>query len=803
MNHMYRTILALLLFAAGASAQVKFEYYSIEDNYYLLNIPTNSIMLARYENTAPVRINEISAWFVTKTTGGTADLVIFGREGGFQFPYQMKPLFQPVTVTIPGGVDSLFRFTFQTPVTINSPGQFWVGIIKRSDDVNVRMDRVTQAITCSNSQLDSMYTNCFAQYDAATKGYGMGAWFSGKVPINNWYLGAAGEYFNENPSTYFYDATVETGLNSAQSSNKRLAWGDMDGDGFQDLLSGDRLYRNKGNGTFEDVAAAAGYAGGSTVNMFADVDNDADLDIVCQPSGKVYLNDGKGAFTVGAASGFAQSVNTQAMCFADYNNDGLPDLFVANGEYMYAKNPQNPADSALVEGAAWTARLYDNTAGLKFVEKTGNLGGYAKGQYGRNPYNQNQTVEGFRPSTCAQWVDFDGDGDQDLFVGNDRLQPNFLFDNPGTPFFRSVAQSHNVQGGVKSGYSGLYGNTRGCDFSDYNNDGSPDLVTGETALPYRLAYSDMTSVWKNDATLSNNFSNVQLVAKLGYTAYQADVAWADFNNDGRLDFYVSTGERCSNGTLYMQNADYSFTDVTYESGLNAEAGFGVAWADFDNDGDLDLAIGSEFGIRLFRNELTTKGNWVQLTLKGKTGNAFAIGTRAKVYAGGVTYTRFVTAGQGAGCQQPYTLHIGVGSATQIDSVVLRWPGKKVETLKGLAINAIHSITEKTGTSAIVETVVAPRRADLQQNYPNPFSKSRNGSTNIAYNLPSSAEVVLDIFDLRGARVKRLLAGVQTAGMHFSTWDGRNDRGEIVPSGTYQYVLSSAGVVLVKQLVMLK
>jgi hypothetical protein len=400
-------------------------------------------------------------------------------------------------------------------------------------------------------------------------------------------------------------------------------------------------------------------------------------------------------------------------------------------------------------------------------------------------------------------VDYDGDGDMDLYVGNDRLQPNFLFDNPGTPFFRSVAQAHNAQGSVKAGYSGLYGNTRGCDFSDYNNDGTPDLVTAEVALPYRLAYSDMTAVWKNDATVSNNFANVQLVAKLGYTAYQADVAWADFNNDGRLDFYVSSGERCSNGSLYMQNADYSFTDVSYESGLNAEAGFGVAWADFDNDGDLDMAIGSEFGIRLYRNELTSKGNWVELMLKGKTGNSFAIGTRAKVYAGGVTYTRFVTAGQGAGCQQPYALHIGVGSAAQIDSVVLRWPGKKLETLKGLAINAIHTITEKTGTSAVLETVVAPRRADLQQNYPNPFSKSRNGSTNIAYNLPSSADIVLDIVDLLGARVKRLHAGAQSAGMHFTTWDGRNDAGETVPSGTYQYILSSAGAVLVKQLVVLK
>ena len=801
MKHVYGILFFLLALMAGASAQVKFEYYSVEDNYYLLNIPTNSTMLARYDIMAPTRISEISVWFVTTTTGGTADLVLFGREGGYQFPYLMKPLAAAVTVTVPPGTDSLFRFQLPAPVAVGGPGQFFVGVTIRNADVKVRMDRVTQAIPCANSQRDSMYTNSFAQYNAATSSYSMGAWFSGQVPINNWYIGAAGEYYDENPSTYFYDATVESGLNVAQSTNPRVAWGDYNGDGWQDLLSGNRLYRNKGDGTFEDVAASAGYTGGSQVQMFADIDNDGDLDIVCQPANLVYINT-NGTFTLGASTGLVQSVNTQAMCFADYNNDTYPDLFVANGEYLFAKNPQDPADSARVEGAAWTARLYDGGSGLKFTEKTANLGGYAKGQFGRNPYNTNQTVEGYRPSTSAQWIDYDGDGDADLFVGNDRLQPNSLYENQGTPFFRSVGATHNAQGGVKSGYSGLYGNTRGCDFGDYNNDGTHDLLTGEMALPFRLMYSDITSIWKNDATLSNSFANMQLTAKLGYTVYQADVAWADVNNDGRLDFYVSSGERCAEGSLYIQNADYSFTDVAYTAGLRAEAGFGVAWADFDNDGDLDLAIGSEFGFRLFRNELTSKGNWVQLNLKGKTGNSHAIGARARVYAGGVMYTRAVTAGKGAGSQQPYVLHIGLGSATAIDSVVIRWPNKKLETVKNLDINKIHSLTEKTSSTA-VDNAPAAKRADLQQNYPNPFSKSRNGATNIAYNLPSASTVTLEIFDLRGARIKVLNSGPQAAGMHFTAWDGRNDLGDPVPSGTYQYVLSSSGVVLTKQLVVLK
>ena len=800
MKHLFHLFVLAGLFAGTAQAQVKFEYYNVEDNYLLLNLPTNSIMLTRFDAIAPFRVQEISAWFVTPTIEGQADLVMFGKEGGYHFPYQLKPLFQPVRVTIPAGKDSLFRFRFTTPVDIGGPGQFFVGIIKRSDDLFVRMDRLTQQITCANDELDSSFTNTFAQYNAATSSYAFGAWFNSRLPINNWYMGASGEYYNENPQPSFSDATVETGLNASQSDNPRLAWGDFDGDGRQDLLSGNRLYRNKPDGTFEDVAASVGYTAGSRVQMFVDVDNDADLDIVCQPDNYIYINTA-GSFARLGTTGLGSSVNTQAMSFADYNNDGFPDFFVGNGEYMYMKNPNNPQDSALVEGAAWQGYLYTYKSGA-YVDNTANVGGYQKGSYGRNPYNRNQTVDGWRPSTAVQWVDFDNDGDMDLFVGNDRLQPNSLFENQGTPFFRSVAQAHGAQGGTKSGYSGLYGNTRGCDFGDVDNDGTMDLLTGETAIPFELVYSDLTSVWKNTASSAFSFSNNQAVAKLGYTVYQADVAWADFDNDGRLDFYVTTGERCYTSSLYRQNQDGSFTDVTFESGASTESGLGTAWADFDNDGDLDLAVASEFGLRLFRNETPQKGNWVELNLKASTGNSHALGARVRVHAGGKVYLREVVAGKGAGTQQPYVLHFGLGSAAAIDSVLIRWPGKKNETVKGLAINQIHTITQKSPTSVKGETAAASV-PDLQQNYPNPFSKSRNGSTSIAYNLPRNANILLEIFDMRGARVKTLVRGTQTPGMHFMTWDGRSDTGAIVPNGTYQYILTADGSVLTKQLVVLK
>ncbi|MDH7516480.1 MAG: FG-GAP-like repeat-containing protein [Bacteroidota bacterium] len=790
-----------ILMAVSADAQVKFEYYNVEDSYYLLNIPTNSIMLVRFDATAPVRITEVSAWFVTGSTGGSVDLIMFGKEGGYHFPYQLNPLFQPIRIDIPGGKDSLYRFRFQTPIDIGGPTQFFVGLVKRSDSINVRMDRITQYVPCANDEGDSSYTNMFAVYDPGTQTYSFGAWFSNRQPINNWYIGAAGEYYNDQPSTFFTDVTIESGISAAQSVNPRLAWADYDNDGDEDLLSGNRLYRNNGDGTFDDVAAQVGYTRGSAVQMFVDIDNDGDLDIVCQPDNLIYLNNSNGTFALSSPGGLGTSVNTQAMAFADYNGDKLPDFFVANGEYMYAKNPANPSDSALIEGAAWTAHLYTNLGGGQFTDHTANLAGYQKGQYGRNPYNTSITVEGYRPAACAQWTDFDNDGDLDLFVGVDRLQPNYLFENQGTPNFRSVAQAHGAQGGTKPGWPGLYGNTRGCDFGDYNNDGTFDLLTGETALPYRLGYSDMTSVWKNDPTLSYSFVNMQATAKLGYTTYQADVAWADFNQDGLLDFYVTSGERCYGSTLFMQNPDGSFTDVTYESGTGVEDGFGVVWVDYDNDGDLDLSVASPGGLRLFRNDYAQKGNWAQFRLRSVRGNAYAIGARIRVYAGGKMYSRLVTAGKGAGTQQPYVLHFGVGSAAILDSVIVRWPNKRSQTLYSLPVNQVHSIVETD--PAAVPGEHAAGKPDLMQNFPNPFSKSNNRTTSIAYNLPSAAHVKLELYDLRGARIATLVDARQNPGLHFVEWAGTDDSGRHVASGTYRYVLSADGTVLTRRLVVLR
>jgi hypothetical protein len=192
-----------------------------------------------------------------------------------------------------------------------------------------------------------------------------------------------------------------------------------------------------------------------------------------------------------------------------------------------------------------------------------------------------------------------------------------------------------------------------------------------------------------------------------------------------------------------------------------------------------------------------------MTLKSKTGNDFALGAQIKVYVGTTVYTKQIVAGKGAGIQEPYTQYFGIGGATKVDSVTIRWPLGNMETVKNPTINTALAITEYVVDPSATDAPAQPTTVDLQQNFPNPFSRSRNSLTNIGYNLPSNATVKVDVYNLQGSLVRTLLNQNQSAGMHFIQWDGLDAKGQTVPAGTYQYVLTTNGVVLSKRLIVLK
>ena len=785
-----------------AHAQVSFRHYQPETTYFSLPLPLNTLILSRFDAVAPVDINEVSIWFVSASKGGPMDVVLLGHEGGYPFPYQMAQLVQPIRVQVPPHTDTLVKLHFQEPISLDRSSQFFVGVIKRSEDVQVRMDRTGQVIPCSGVGRDTMFTSMFALRDAPSASYHFGARYSNQRPINNWYIGAEGNYRKQNEAGLFTDVTEESGLRTPEQANIRVAWGDFDEDGYQDLLWGDHLFRNKRDGTFQDVARAVGYNIGSQVNMFADIDNDGDLDIVCQPQPFVYFNKG-GSFSFFSMPGLLHSRATQAMAFGDYNNDSYPDLFVANGESIFVQTPGRKRDSVLVEGISPPSRLYMNDAGKGFIVHTESLKGYEPDAKVKNPVETGRNLTGYRPATCAQWIDIDNDGDLDLFVGTDHLQPNYLFENRGSEGFVDMAKTWNAEGGLKAGWESYFGNTQSCDFADYNNDGAFDMVSSATALPYELAYCDITAIRNADPAASGSFSKTPGPSLPGYTARQGDVAWGDYDNDGLLDLIVTGGSPCVGTTLYRQQPDHSFRDVTQEIGFTSINAMSVAWVDYDNDGDLDIALVEGTTLKLLRNDLPDKGNWVELRLEGKTTNRSAIGARITVYAGGKGFNRFVSAGKGSGSQQPFIQHIGIGSETRIDSVVIAWPGvKKIQTVAQIQPNMLTLIVEAVRRST-QDDPATPQAPDLLQNFPNPFSKGKNASTSIAYNLPAAADIRLEIIDLTGSLVAVLLEKPQSQGLHYVQWDGKNQKGESMPSGSYFYMLSSKGNVLARELILLK
>ncbi len=804
MKRILLLLCCMVMVGTGAYGQrmVNLEYYTVDNQYFRLSMPPNSIALTRFETIQPAKLHEINVWFVTnESAGDSAYVVLFGKEGGAAYPYFLQPITQPAAIYIPAKVDSLYHLRFQTPLDLPAPTVFYVGVIPRGDNVFVRMDRNTQRVKCATTTGDSMYTNSFAQYIPAQQTYGFGSHFSGGVRINNWYMGAVVEYADLPITGAFNDVTKNAGLGNLRGK-KSMAWADYDGDGYQDLLYGDKLMRNLGNGTFTDQSAAAGFTKGSDVEMFVDVDNDGDLDIVAMPAGYLYKND-KGVYTQDTDPGFDPMRATRAMSVADYDNDGYPDFFVANGQYLYVKNPSDPSDSALVEGLGWKSAFYLNNGEGRYTDQTVNyLGGYADGDYGVHPYTL-QRISGYRPTTCAQWADYDNDGDMDLFVGVDNLQPDYLFQNEGNGDLVNVARPSGAQGESKSTYPGYFGNTTGCDWIDLDMDGNLDLFKSSNTDPLRLAYSDRTTVFRNSGLPAFSFANALASTKLEYSVYSGGAAFGDLDNDGLLDLYVASGERCFPAQVYKQMPDHSFAEQAYLTGGRISHAYSAAWVDYDNDGDLDLCVAAEDGLYLLESDQGPDGNWVELNLRAKNSNVYALGARVTVFAGGRKYFKDVVAGKGTGVQEPYTLHFGLGTATQVDSVIVRWPKGKKETIKNVAINTIRTIVEFVPDPTGTTPVAAAQELDLQQNYPNPFSRSRNASTSIGYNLPQSVMVKIDVYDMKGALVSTLVNKMQGPGTYFVNWDGRDVSGQQVPAGTYQYVLMTNGTILSKRLIVIK
>ena len=507
----------------------------------------------------------------------------------------------------------------------------------------------------------------------------------------------------------FPDVAMRAGLDIMDPSGGAIA-DDFDGDGRLDVVTTTidpcrpmHFFRNDGRGHFEERTAEVHLVSqwGGLNAIHADYDNDGRTDLLVLrggwfgEDGRVRLsllrNDGAKGFTdVTRAAGLAAlAYPTQAAAFADYDRDGFLDLYVGS-----------EADDG---GVAYPSRLFHNRGDGTFEEVAEKAG-----------------VENFRMAKGVAWDDFDGDGWPDLFVSN--IGPNRLYRNNRDGTFTDVAAAAGVAGGDVRHFAAW--------FFDFDNDGRPDIFDAE----YGATTDEVAGVFfgrrpaNGHPHLYHNESNGtfrDLSEEVGFVDPLLPMGgnYGDLDNDGFLDVYLGTGnpsfESLMPNRMYRNDGGARFVDVTFAGGFgHLQKGHGVAFADFDDDGDQDVfeQMGGAYPGDAYPSVLyANPGNgnaWVKLRLVGVRSNRSAIGARIEVVvpsAGGRTRSIFRTVGATSSFGgSPLRQEIGLGPAREIVRVVVTWPAGRVrQVFRGLAARRLYEIRE--GDARPRELPLSPAR----------------------------------------------------------------------------------------------
>ncbi len=547
------------------------------------------------------------------------------------------------------------------------------------------------------------------------------------------------------------DHTYEPGVNNSIGGG--VAFADFDNDGWEDIAiaTGDgapiALYHNTG-GDFQNVTAGSGITttGETKTVTWGDYDNDGDNDLFVanfQSSNKLYQNDGSGFFTdVTASAGLQDSMQTTAAAWVDYNNDGWLDLYVCNYGNVNGAGEQPNV-------------LYKNNGDGTFTDVT--LAAGLSGGVGKKPLTMT-------------FFDYDNDGWQDVYIGNDKEQGNELFHNNGDGTFTDVT--------VASGTGALM-DAMGIAVGDYNRDGFFDLYISNGTQGNVLYHNN------GDGTFSD------VAGQLGVTVNKEcwGTVFTDFDSDGWQDLFVTVADGANRQDVLFKGTATGFVNISDSVGIVDQSyGYGCAVADYDNDGATDLlVVNRQFGggakTFLYKNSLL-RDNWLNVKLNGVESNRNGIGARVRVVANGVSQIQEVRGGSSYLSQNSMIRSFGLGSSFQADSVIVDWTSGIQTVLTNVAANQLLTVTESP--VGIRESSRPPQQFELLQNYPNPF----NPETAISYRLPAVSQVQLEIYNPIGQRVRTLVNRRQAAGRYTVQWDGRNDAGQPVASGVYIYQLKA-------------
>jgi hypothetical protein len=549
--------------------------------------------------------------------------------------------------------------------------------------------------------------------------------------------GITNELDRELPANYpritFTDVAAESGIRFNHFHGVRstqlpedmgsgAAWGDYDNDGDQDLyvcnIAGpltfsqteiakspahNKLYRNDGNGSFSDVSAISNtnYHGWSMGAAWIDFDRDGYLDLFVSNYGtnRLYHNEKDGTFKdvskssgISDFDGFWSGVST-----CDYDLDGDEDVYVCGYvRYRYEPDAMNKVGSQYDTVVPFTLNpssyepernlLFQNNGDGTFTETGAKAGVH-------NPEGR---------SLSASWADFNEDGLPDLYVAND-ISDNAMYRNGGNGKFTNVAQSSWVAD---------HRGAMGIGVGDWNNDGDADLfITHWIAQENALFDNLLRPMGKSKEEQFTKFSDIADRVGLGQIALDF-IGWGtsffDYDNDGRQDLLVVNGSTFENekdrrrlitmkNQIFWNNGpENGFYEVGSGSGKIFQAtavGRGAAFADYDNDGDMDVVIVNHASpLVLLRNDGGNRNHWLRVKVESARGNTVS-GTRVSVSAAGMKQLNIVNAQSSYLSQNESVAHFGLGKSTSAEEVQVLFPGGKKVQLTNVRTNQIIVVKE--------------------------------------------------------------------------------------------------------------
>jgi hypothetical protein len=583
-----------------------------------------------------------------------------------------------------------------------------------------------------------------------------------------------------------------------------VAIGDINNDGLPDIfltsnVGANKLYLNKGNFTFEDISKKAGIIEDDKWNtgvVMADVNGDGWLDIyVCSsghmPNGnrknKLYINNHNNSFTEAADEyGLGISAYTTQVSFFDYDQDGDLDCFMINNSPIPVNQLEFSNKRDLLE-SKWPVgeflkgggdHMFRNDNG-KFTEVTQSIGIHG-------------SLISFGMGVSVG--DINNDGFQDIYVANDSYERDYLYINQGNGKFKDMLEDKMQHTSFSS---------MGADIADINNDGYSDLFTTDM-LPlsdYRIkttgAFDDIDMFnrkikagfyyhyVKNCLQLngpSGNFKDIANYAGVSATDWSWGALMFDMDNDGwndilacngvnrdvtDLDFMnffandviqkmILTGKKDEidqvlkeipvspiKNKVYKNEHNLKFSDIGDKWGFTQPTfSNGAAYADLDNDGDLDLVINNENQPSyIYKNNAreVNQNNYIGFIVKGLGKNPFAVGTKIQAYTKEGIITKEVVPSRGFQSSVDYKQIIGIGKQVKVDSVKVIYPNRGTETLKSLAINTVHVLQQKEGLPLFTSPFTEPK--PLLKEIPSSFAKHEEDDVIDFYNERSIPEML--------------------------------------------------------------